>query len=175
MSAKTVALGMLICLALIPASCAASYPPLVAVITNSADRPTAISLRRAVWQEGARCLLVSPQELWRLEGEDVFLMIVLGGPEAYEGVDDIVKGYLTQYEQADLLRPGAMGFFLKWEDDTRVVIVAGHTRDETADAVELFVQTRLSRILSLGEFSDVKVVLVVVGESGKTPIGPIDP
>jgi hypothetical protein len=137
---------------------------LIAIVSNSADWPTALYLKGYIMEKGFSCFILRPDEYWKIEHLNPSMVIILGGPKAYEGIGEIVSGYLTEEEQKSLLAKGSMGVFYK--DD--VVIIAGNTRAETRKAAELYIPKVLAR---LWKAPKPKVIYVIIGYNGRTPVG----
>ncbi len=164
---------MLLFLLLLPSAPAISSMGVVVIISNSVDIEAARQLNKALLRNGISCFILRPNELWKMDYYQIDSIIFLGGPQAYEGVGEIVAGYLTEEEKTSLMEEGAMGFFVKVKEGRKVIILAGNTRNETKEAVTYFLDNLL-RILKtpLSEGKKANVVMVVVGtESSSTPVG----
>ncbi|HDI86004.1 MAG TPA: hypothetical protein ENF83_01175 [Candidatus Korarchaeota archaeon] len=114
--------------------------PLAVIVSNEADARSAEALSQFLSGRGAEVVVVSASELDQVE-DRATAIFVLGGPEAYEGVGEISSRILTDLE-SDLLvnRPGYFNFFIRNVDGRHYVVLAGHTRVETYQAVMLFEQ-----------------------------------
>jgi len=137
---------------------------LIAIVSNSADWPTALYLKGYIVGKGISCFILRPDEYWKIEHLNPSMIIILGGPKAYEGIGEIVSRYLSEEEQKRLLVEGSMGVFYK----DNVVIIAGNTRVETRKAAELYIQEVLARLWKVPK---PKVIYVIIGYEGRTPIG----
>ncbi len=137
---------------------------LIAIVSNSVDLPTARYLKEYALKKGFSCFILHPHEYWKIERLNPSLVIILGGPKAYEGIGEIVSGYLNEEEERSLLVEGAMGVFYK----DKVVILAGNTRIETRKAAETYIDEVLAR---LWKGPKPRVIWVIIGYGGKTPIG----
>lgn len=65
------------------------------------------------------------------------IIIILGGPKAYEGVGEYVKQVLDEYEQKRIIN-GEQGIFIKrdvWERGQIVIVLAGKDRYQTGEKV----------------------------------------
>ncbi len=137
---------------------------LIAIVSNSADMPTARYLLEYVSKKGFSCFILRPDEYWKVGRLNPSLVIILGGPKAYGGIGEIVSGYLTEEEKRSLLIEGAMRVFYK----DKVVILAGSTRIETQKAAEMYIDEVLA---TLWKGPKPKIIWVIIGYGGKTPIG----
>ncbi len=66
------------------------------------------------------------------------LVVILGGPDALEGVGEIVREVLDEDEEASLKGPGSLGVYIKqdvWIQNQKVIVIAGADRGLTARAV----------------------------------------
>jgi protein-L-isoaspartate(D-aspartate) O-methyltransferase len=65
-------------------------------------------------------------------------IVILGGPDAYEGIGEIVNGILDPEEEKYIRTPGKKRMYIKtnvWEDAQVVCIIAGSGRDQTKEAM----------------------------------------
>ena len=120
----------------------------VVVLANSVDAELSYpALRDALMEEGFNPKLVGPEEF--REHMDAELIIVLGGPEAYEGVGNLSK----------FLLPSSDSDYLIMVEDSYVVymaqplfegqlifVLAGHDRYGTRQAVKAFIEGPLKEI-----------------------------
>jgi hypothetical protein len=63
----------------------------------------------------------------------------MGGPDAPEGVGDIVREVLSDSEEEALREKGAKKVFIKsniWAPEQKIIIVAGSDRENTKDAFD---------------------------------------
>lgn len=115
-----------------------SSGPLAVIVTNSVDAPAAELLAQFLSGRGAEVQIVSAGEFEDVEALATAVFI-LGGPDAYEGVGEISSLFLTVDEQSLLRRiAGYLNFFIRHVDGKHYVVLAGHTRVETYQAVLLF-------------------------------------
>ncbi len=164
---------LLISLMVIPITYTFSLPGVVVIVSNSIDIDAARQLNRALLNRGVSCFILRPHELWKVKHYHVDAMILLGGPQAYEGVGEIVASYLTDEEEASLMEEGAMGFFVKFKEGMKIIILAGNTRNETKEAVTYFFEKVLGVIRTpITKGIKANVVMVVVGtKPSSTPVG----
>ncbi|WP_048150405.1 hypothetical protein [Palaeococcus ferrophilus] len=87
--------------------------------------------------------------------KDSRIIVILGGPKAYDGVGDYVKEALTPEEQEAIIK-GERGIFVKrdvWGKKQIVIVLAGQGRTETGQKVERYENAIDSDYLSyLAEF-----------------------
>ena len=174
MSVKRFSLSLLLIFFLIlPTISTLSSPSLVVIVSNSVDIEAARQLNKALLKSGVSCFILRPDELWKMEYYSVETVIFLGGPLAYEGIGEMVDSYLTEEEEASLMEEGAMGFFVKFKEGRRIIILAGNTRNETREAVTYFFERILDIVKSpISEGTKANVIMVVVGtEPSSTPVG----
>ncbi len=116
----------------------------VVVISNSVDRPAALKLVTYLMMGGVPARTGSPSEFSSLiKSGEVGEIMVLGGPDAYQGVGNISSELMNRIDQSYLRKNrGAAvirryGFFIggRFKD---IVIIAGSTREETKLCAELY-------------------------------------
>lgn len=87
--------------------------------------------------------------------KDSRIVVILGGPKAYDGVGEYVKQVLTPEEQEAVIN-GEKGIFVKrdvWRNGQIVIVLAGQGRTETGQKVEMYEGAIDSEYLSyLAEF-----------------------
>jgi len=110
-----------------------------AIISNLADLPAARELEQYLKSKGYYVEIKSPGAFWSLVSADVNPIFILGGPDAYEGVGEITRQFLTQ-EEMDRLRTwrGFGNLYIRILDGLQIVILAGNTRNETFEMVNTF-------------------------------------
>lgn len=84
---------------------------------------------------GAMVTRVRPDEFEAYKKSNI--IIILGGPRAYEGVGEYVKQVLDEYEQKRVIN-GEQGIFIKrdvWDRGQIVIILAGKDRYQTGEKV----------------------------------------
>ncbi len=111
-----------------------SRPVHVLMLSNSVDLPAARKLAVNIGRHGV---------LVTLTNENVNIsrgaMIILGGPKAYEGIGDISNGYLPKPQAEKLIsEEDSMVSIVSRKNEIDYVIIAGHTRIETARAASEF-------------------------------------
>jgi len=117
---------------------ARSSGPHAIIVSNSVDAPAAELLAQFLAGRGAEVQIVSADELESVEASATAVFI-LGGPDAYEGVGNISSQFLTADEEGLLRRvAGYLNFFVRHINGRHYVVLAGHTREETYQAVLLF-------------------------------------
>jgi hypothetical protein len=107
------------------------------IISNTIDMPTAQRLASFLEGIGIQTVISSSKELHEVGvGVNYGFNFILGGPKAYEGVGGIVSAYLSESEKEYLINEsGSNGYWIKspeWANNRTVIIIAGHTRNETA-------------------------------------------
>ena len=114
------------------------------IVSNSVDMDAAIHLKELLEDIGYWNVTIASAELYpelaRLTKVDV--VMILGGPLAYEGVGRLSSTYLPTDALRELMKPGGLGYWIvEVVDDVLVyVIIAGHTRVETRAAVDLYMR-----------------------------------
>ncbi|GEM_PF-5919101 len=147
---------ILLLIALVPLICLrVENKPSIIILTNSVDKPAAEVIAEGLRAGGASVTVVSPEE-FKLEGAEA--VVILGGPDAYEGVGEISSKVLDDVEE-DWLRmtPNSSEIFLGSLEEIEAVIIAGHTRVETNLAARLFVRSGFYGT-SLGIYSTLRVM-----------------
>ncbi len=117
-------------------SCA--YPWAV-VLANSIDLNLSHSFIEALENKGIVVEIVSPEEFQDFVNADT--IIILGGPDAPEGVGNITRTILSEREQEYLRIEGNRGMFVydnPWElgSDKKISIIAGSDRYQTKLAAD---------------------------------------
>ena len=106
------------------------------IISNSIDKPATESLENFLEQNGIQSELKEAKSLTSFYFPKNPLIFILGGPHAYERVGEIVSQYLSESEKDYLInKNGSYDYWIKtsnWIDNQNVIIIAGHTRNETA-------------------------------------------
>ncbi len=121
-----------------------SSPPSILIISNAFDRYAAEELAHALRNAGVNARIVGPSEL-DLQSYGANVIIVLGGPKAYEGVGNISASILgKQYSSYLISVAGSFLGYLADLNDTHWLVLAGHTREETLASVLYFESTYFS-------------------------------
>jgi hypothetical protein len=71
--------------------------------------------------------------------KDEELIVILGGPDAPEGVGETVQAILTEGEADAIREPGAKKIYVKpnsWATGQKVIVLAGSDRNQTKAAHE---------------------------------------
>jgi len=119
---------------------AAEPTPVLLIVSNSVDMPGAEKLNRFLIEKGFSTKIVGASEFDE-ELHSCMAAIILGGPDAYEGIGSISSSFLTLSEQMNLRKnEGARVFHLEESDGKEIIVLAGHTRVETSEAVDLFME-----------------------------------
>ena len=87
---------------------------------------------------GANIKRVKPSEFEIYKNSRI--VVILGGPKAYDGIGDYVKQALNEEEQLKIIR-GEEGIFIKrdvWNKKQVVIIIAGRDRKQTGAKVSLY-------------------------------------
>ncbi len=133
------ALISLLPLSVLGAVPSAAQPPAlrVAIVANSVDRPAGEELLNALRAGGANPELLRPDELNVSEFD---VIVVLGGPDAYEGVGNLTSTIIDQ-DAAHFVRHivNSSIIYNGLLNGTDAVVVAGITRRETALAAKVFI------------------------------------
>jgi thiol:disulfide interchange protein DsbD len=106
-------------------------PSHIVIVSNSIDHsPELISYV----QEHHRVLPIEPIDFSEYQQYDYY--ILLGGPDAPEGMGDIVQGVLSMREQDYLRRTEEYNLFIRMINGKMFFILAGSDRENTQKAVE---------------------------------------
>lgn len=111
----------------------------VTILSNDIDwNIKGMELKGKLESMGAMVTRVSAGEF---EGyKNSRLIVILGGPKAYDGVGDYVKQVLSEEEQQKIIN-GEQGIFIKrdvWRDGQIVIVIAGQGRTETGMKVSTY-------------------------------------
>jgi hypothetical protein len=82
--------------------------------------------------------------------EEKFI-VILGGPDAYDGVGEIVKDVLNVKEGDFLRKRGNRNMYVKhnlWTKGQVVIVIAGSGRNETAAAHKMYRYKILNKLLT---------------------------
>jgi len=110
------------------------------IVSNSVDMPTAERLNKVFesFNISSKIINASDSEFQNPPQEYTYaIRFILGGPVAYEGVGELSSEYLSEEEEDYLVNTeGSYGFWSKvgivGKYNKRIIILAGHTRNETA-------------------------------------------
>lgn len=108
----------------------------IVVVANSIDYANAVDFVNALDSKGRPVLYVAPEELDAHNLEK--FIIILGGPDAPEGIGVQVRGLLSEKEQFQIREKGNRQMFVKtnvWRKGQVVMIIAGSHRTDTKKAM----------------------------------------
>jgi WD40 repeat protein len=112
-------------------------PPLIVVLANSIDHSAGENFFTYLQDIGINLVHASAHEFDQFKDYD--FIVILGGPDAYDGVGGVVQEVLTEFE-ADVIRaPGSIEIILKkdvWSHGQIVAVIAGPGRNQTKEAGE---------------------------------------
>ncbi len=121
----------------------------VVVIANNVDARLSYSvLREALALKGLNHSLIKPTEF--KQHLDAEILIILGGPEAYEGVGNISEFFLSPSDSEYLKRKDSSYIVYLAQplfEGQRIFILAGNDRFDTKRAVENFIEDFLECLL----------------------------
>ncbi|MEE8167700.1 MAG: protein-L-isoaspartate(D-aspartate) O-methyltransferase [Candidatus Hydrothermarchaeales archaeon] len=106
--------------------------PGIIVLANSIDFALAPEFFEFLGNKGMEAIHVTVDEFEEYTGEK--FIVILGGPDAYEGVGSIVRQVLSKEEQSFLRTRGNKGKYIKtnhWVQGQVVFVIAGSGRDLT--------------------------------------------
>jgi len=128
-------LAMVLLLLVILSSVRAS-PKTVIVVANSIDKPQKI--KEHLEEAGFFAVEIISAEEFEEYSKVNNYFVILGGPDAPEGIGDVVKGILPLDEQEKIRASGACEIFSYKKDGKTYVILAGSDREQTKEAVTKF-------------------------------------
>lgn len=141
-----------ILLVLISSGFVSGAKPRVIVLSNSIDYELASEFFGFLGNKGMDVIHVSGNDFEQYKEEK--FVVILGGPDAPEGVGEIVQGVLTADEQDYVRASGNRKMFTKtnvWTNGQRVSVIAGSDRDQTKFA---HVENRDDVVSSVNEAND---------------------
>jgi hypothetical protein len=109
----------------------------IAVIANSIDLELATEFFGFLSNEGMETVHITASDFGQYNEEK--FMIILGGPDAPEGIGSIVQEILSEAEQNVIREKGAKKIYVKthvWAQGQNVIVIAGSNREETKKAHE---------------------------------------
>ncbi|RLG51493.1 MAG: hypothetical protein DRO00_07135 [Thermoproteota archaeon] len=124
----------------------------VVVLANGVDAGISYPiLRETLVSKGLNPSLIGPDEF--RQHLNAWILIVLGGPEAYEGVGNI-SDFLLQPSDSEYLRK-ERGSYLVYSAQPlfggqKIFVLAGNDRYGTKKAVEVFIEEFLDKLLEQG-------------------------
>lgn len=113
------------------------------IISNQADLPAANYIKQILSSAGADVTISSASGFESVKkSAEVTVIIVLGGPDAYEGVGQISAKYLSSDDQQYLRSVKGSSVVRKFSDSGKeIIIIAGNTRSETKLSSEVYSQS----------------------------------
>ncbi len=128
---------LLIASLLLPVPIEAAGKPRVAIISNEADMPTARFIGGLLRECELDFEVMGPKDFSRaLEGYEV--IIILGGPKAYDGVGELASRYIPPANATALIEEPRTFLIAVYKGGRDIIVIAGHTRRETGEAVPYF-------------------------------------
>ncbi|MFQ5975667.1 MAG: hypothetical protein ACE5J5_05075 [Candidatus Hydrothermarchaeales archaeon] len=106
--------------------------PRVIMLSNSIDYELASEFFGFLGNKGMELVHAKASDFEQYKEEK--FIVILGGPDAYEDVGDIVQGILTPEEQDYVRASGNRKMFTKtnvWTNGQRVSVIAGSDRNQT--------------------------------------------
>jgi hypothetical protein len=107
----------------------------IVVLSNSIDNELASDFFEFLENKGIKVTYTDAEDFDRLKEEKT--IVILGGPDAYEGVGEIVQEVLTEGEQNQIRENGNRKMYIRtnvWTEGQKVIIIAGSNREETKAA-----------------------------------------
>ena len=112
----------------------------VAIISNGADLPAANYIKQLLSSAGVSATILHASDFEAAKGT-ADVIIVLGGPDAYEGIGQISGKYLSSDDQQYLRSTRGSSVVRKFSDSGKeIIIIAGNTRSETKLSSEVYSQ-----------------------------------
>ncbi len=137
MKFRAALLILIIVLPLIPSSSANESPPTVVILSNEADMPTAKFIGDLFNQSGLNYTIMGPESFTEaLKNYEV--LILLGGPEAYDGMGNITSTYIPPKNASTLIEEPKAFLISIFKGNRDIIVLAGHTRGETLEAASYF-------------------------------------
>ncbi len=138
----------------------ASAAPRIVVLSNDIDFGMASEFFGFLGNRGIETIRATPAEFEEYKSER--FIVILGGPDAYEGVGGIVQGILSTQEQNTIRELGNRRMYVKTNPwgalpGQRVTVLAGSDRNETKKAHEENRQKVASDAQAAGGTSGVQV------------------
>lgn len=118
----------------------------VAIISNKADMHTANFIGEILRNSSVEYVIMGPDSFDEaLKGYEVIL--ILGGPKAYDGVGNISSTYIPPQNATVLIKEPKTFLISVFKGGRDIVVLGGHTRMETLEASAFFFKDR--RLLGL--------------------------
>ena len=134
-SRKGISLWLIFIIFLSISPVSAQQKPRVVVLANSIDYELASDFFGFLENRGIETVHATADDFDQYKGEK--FIVILGGPEAPEGVGDLVRGVLVGSEQEPIREEGARKMIVKrdrWAMGQRITILAGPDRHHTRAA-----------------------------------------
>ncbi len=115
-----------------PTTTPAPTPPKIVLLANSIDYELATEFLGFLGNKGMETVHANASDFEQYKEEK--FIVILGGPDAYEGVGEIVQEVLSEAEQNAIREKGARKKYVKtniWTQGQRVMVIAGSDRNET--------------------------------------------
>lgn len=144
---REILLLLVILLPILPAQAGSHGGPSVAIVSNEADKPTALFIGGLLRESNVPFDLIGPKDFAKaLERYEV--IIILGGPRAYDGIGEIAANYIPPDNATALINEPRTFLISVYEGGKEIIVIAGHTRRETSEAVPYFFKDpiRVSRL-----------------------------
>ena len=143
------AIVVLVVLSILPLTLYSAQPTLV-LLSNSIDYARAQDFITYLQDRGFEIKRIDAGEFQQYREEK--FIIILGGPDAPEGVGSVVQEILGEEEQSYLRTSGNKAMYVKskWVGDQRIFVIAGSDRTKTAEA-HAFYREQLYKALVLPE------------------------
>lgn len=108
----------------------------VLVVANTVDYSLAGDFVRKLRDADLESLVFASAENYENYLNESNVLIILGGPDAYEGIGSIVQRYLSAGEQGFLRQQGNKAVYIKQENGKKIIIIAGADRWLTKAALQ---------------------------------------
>ncbi len=111
----------------------------IIILANSIDDELAAGFYGFLKEQGFTAIRVTPSSFDEFNKEGY--VIILGGPDAPEGVGEIVKDSLTTAEENNVREKGSMKIYIKtdrWADNQKIIVFAGSDRNHTKSSHEKY-------------------------------------
>lgn len=109
----------------------------VVIMANSIDYDLSTEFRSFLESQSLEVIYTTPERF--SDYRDKRFIVILGGPDAYNGTGEIVQGILNESDQAFLRTDGNRGMYTKkntWRQEQTVMVIAGSDREQTQKAGE---------------------------------------
>jgi hypothetical protein len=137
---KYILLFLLLATLLGPISTLSAAGQKAVIISNQADLPAANYIKQLLSSAGISVTILHASDFESAKGT-ADAIIVLGGPDAYEGVGQISRKYLSSDDQQYLRSTKGSSVVRKFSDSGKeIIIIAGNTRSETKLSSEVYSQ-----------------------------------